>query len=242
MRKCILPCLGVMVLCSCVSYRQREVPFRPPSAFSNMQVVAGAELAALAYEDASEAKVAFGFNIRKAGLLPVQVIIDNQGASGFEFVPEQTFLIDVAGSYWNLLDRRTAYERIEKSSEYARIAKGAGEKSVLGAAGGALVGAAVGILTGSNVVASAGTGAAVGAAGGAVIGGGAELSGYDAQRAISRDLATKELKNLEIKPGTLANGFLFFPGEAPSADKLRLQLRDTASGEIQTLIFDLTSP
>lgn len=224
---------------SCTSYKSQEVPFRLPAASSNMQVIAGAQVVAQAYADKKAAKEAFGFDVREAGLLPVQVVVDNTGSHGLSVVPEQTFLVDGEGNLWNLLDRRTAYQRVEASSEYARIAKGGAKGGMLGAAGGALVGAAIGILAGENVGTAATKGAAVGAAGGAVIGGSQTGTSEDAGRQIARDLANKELENRIVAPGSLAQGFLFFPGEAPSASRLRLQLQEEDSGKVHTVTLAL---
>jgi len=235
----VVGALSSLAIISCTGYKSQEVPFRPPSAYPGMQVVDGAQVAAQGYADKAAAKKAFGFNIRGAGLLPVQVVIDNQGGHDLSIVPGQTFLIDAQGNYWNLLDRRTAYERVEKSNEFSNIAGGAGKGSVLGAAGGAILGAAIGILSGENVGSSLGKGAAVGAAGGAVIGGAQAGTSEEAGRKISRDLATKQLENKTIQPGVLARGFLFFPGEAPSASKLRLQLKESDTGKVTTVTLQL---
>lgn len=245
MRRFALPIsiLAILALipAACTPYRSQEVAFRHPSAYSGMQVVSGAQVAAQGYAEKAAAREAFGFDVREAGLLPVQVVLDNAGTHPLAIVPEQTFLIDQKGGLWNILDRRTAYDRVERSTEYARIAGGAGRRSILGAAGGALVGAALGVLTGENVGTSATKGAAVGAAGGAVIGGVEAGSSPDASRQIARDLATKELENRTIQPGSLARGFLFFPGEAPSAAQLRLQLKETDSGTTHTVILPLSN-
>jgi hypothetical protein len=227
-------------LTSCTRYRSQEVSFKHPSAYAGMQMVSGAQVAAEGYADKTAARESFGFDIREVGILPVQVIIDNNGTHPLTIVPEQTFLIDEKGNLWNLLDRRTAYQRVESSTEFSRIAGGAGRRSVLGAAGGALVGAALGVLTGENVGTAATKGAAVGAAGGAVIGGVEAGTSPDAgSRQISRDLATKELENRAIAPGSLARGFLFFPGEAPSAGQLRLQLKEVDSAAVHTVLLPL---
>ncbi len=229
----------LLVLVGCTTYRSQEVPFRSPASYGNMQRVAGAQLASKAYVDKAEASEAFGFDIRSAGLLPVQVVFDNQGSTALTIVPEQSFLIDTEGNLWNLLDSRTAYTRIEKSSEYARIAKGGGKGAMLGAAGGAVLGAAIGILSGENVGSALFKGAAVGGAGGAVVGGAQGATDDDAGRQIARDLANKSLINQGIQPGSIAHGFLFFPGEASSAAQLRLQVSEVATGLVHTVVMSL---
>lgn len=229
----------VLMLAGCTTYRSQEVPFRSPASYGNMQVVAGSQLASKAYVGKAEASEVFGFDIRSAGLLPVQVVFDNQGEQALTIVPEQSFLIDSAGNLWNLLDSRTAYTRIEKSSEYARIAKGSGKGAMLGAAGGAVLGAAIGILSGENVGSALFKGAAVGGAGGAVVGGAGGTSDDNAGRQIARDLANKSLINRGIQPGSIAHGFLFFPGEATSAAQLRLQISEVATGRVHTVVMSL---
>ncbi len=224
---------------SCTTYKSQEVSFKPPSAYSGMQLVNGAQAAAEAYADASQAKAIFGFDIRGAGILPVQVIVDNTGSHGLDIVPGQTFLIDADGSYWNVLDNRTTYQRLEKNSDYGEIARGAGKGSLIGAAGGAIVGAAIGIVSGENVGNAMAKGAALGAAGGAVIGGAQSGSSGDAGRQISRDLANKQLENRTIAAGTLGRGFLFFPAEATSAKELRVQFREVDTGNLHTAVFSL---
>lgn len=225
----------LLPLAGCSAYKSQEIGFKPPSAYAGMQVVNGAQVAAQSYADAGSAKAAFGFDIRGAGLLPVEVIIDNGGPASLVVVPEQTFLIDAEGNYWNLLDSRTAYQRVESSSEYATIGKGASKGAFLGAAGGAIVGAALGILTGDNVGNAIGKGAAVGAAGGAVIGGTDAGTSGETGRQISRDLANKQLDNKPIRSGVLGRGFLFYPGEAPSARQLRLQLKELETGKLHNV-------
>ncbi len=240
MKRIVVALLLMLVpLVGCSAYKSQEVGFKPPSAYPGMQLVNGAQVAAQAFAEKSQAKETFGFDIRGAGLLPVQVIIDNAGSAALVVVPEQTFLIDGQGNYWNLLDSRTAYQRVESSSEYATIGKGAGKGAFLGAAGGAIVGAALGILTGENVGEAIGKGAAVGAAGGAVFGGADAGTSGETGRQISRDLANKQLDNKPIKAGVLGRGFLFYPGEAPSASQLRLQLKELETGKLHNLTLPL---
>ncbi len=204
-----------------------------------MKVVAGAQIAAQAYSDTAEAKQMFGFDIRKAGLLPVQVVIDNAGEDSLEINPHQTFLVDAGGNYWNLLDNRTAYRRVNESTEYGNVTDEAGKSAFWGALGGAVVGGAIAIVGGENVGEAMGKGAVIGGALGTVGGGAEALQSPEAEYQISRDLGTKTLENRPIRPGELGRGFLFFPGEAKSARQLRLQVEAIRSGKLYTLIIDL---
>ena len=97
-------------------------------------------------------------------------------------------------------------------------------------------------LTGENVGHAAGAGAAVGAAGGAVLGGvkGGTHDAEDARAEIMDDFDAKSLENRAVAPGQIAYGFLFFPGEAPSARMLRLQLIEEGTQHYYTLTFPLS--
>lgn len=225
----------LVVLSSCTTYEDRKVSFRHPSAYSQMQVVAGAQMAAEAYADPGVAKESFGFDILSAGLLPVQVVIDNQGSRALEIVPEQTFLIDADGGMWNLLSRSDGQKRLSKSTEYGRVASKAGRSSLFGAAGGALIGAAIGVLSGENVAETAAKGMVLGGAGGAVLGGGKELAEKSTDKEIARDMEEKEIRNRPIEPGSIGRGFLFFPSEAKTARELRLQVREVGTNQTHTV-------
>lgn len=231
--------MGILPVVSCTSYKSQQPSFKMPAAYGNMKVVSGAQIAAKSYADKQEAKKIFGFDIRAAGLLPVQVVVDNSSAEDIRIVPAQTFLIDAEGNMWNLLDSRIAYERLEKSTEFSRIVKGSGKGGMFGAAGGALIGAAIGILTGDNVGSAALAGGALGGAGGATLGGIGGATDEDVGRQISRDLANRSLQNENIGAGLLGHGFLFFPGEASSAKTLRLQIQEIGLGRTETAMFSL---
>jgi len=231
---------AILILTACAEpYKAQEVPFRPPSAYASMEVVAGAQIAAEAYPDPGLAKKMFGFDIRKAGLLPVQVVIDNAGEDALQINPKQTFLIDADGNYWNLLDNRTAYRRVSESTEYANVVSESGRSAFWGALGGAVVGAAIAVVSGENVGEGMGKGAVVGGAAGSVLGGAEALQSPEKDYQISRDLGAKSMENRPIRPGELGRGFLFFPGEAPSGSKLRLQIEAVRTGKLYTLIIDL---
>jgi hypothetical protein len=224
---------------SCSRYQQKPLPIRHPTAYENAVEVFGATVAARSYHDKADAKEFFGFDIIGAGVLPVQVVFDHLGSDPIEIVPGQTFLIDSEGQLWNILERDLAYRRIEEKTDWGEIAPSAGKGAFLGAAAGAIVGAAIGIVTGENVGIAAGKGAAVGGAGGAVIGGAKGLEEGDTKKAIREDLRSRSLENRPIPPQSLSHGVLFFPAEATSSKQLRLQVRNTRTGQLQILSMAL---
>jgi hypothetical protein len=219
--------IGFLFLIGCsTAYQAKPLSFRAPSAYPNAQTVGDATVAAKAFSDPEEAKSAFGFDVRGAGMLPVQVVFDNQGPHPLEINAAQTFLEDQEGNLWPILSREIAYERVTKYAQTKEIFKEGAYGGFLGATAGAVIGAAIGVVTGSNILETAGKGAAVGAAGGATAGG---IKGYgseEARRKIIDDLNQKSLQSKAIEPASLGYGFLFFPGEAKSAKLLRLKLSE----------------
>lgn len=226
-------------LVSCTSYKSQYVSFRPPEAYVNKQDVGGTMIGAEAYAGKGEAEEAFGFDIRGAGLLPVQLVMKNQSGSTLQIVTDQTFLVDEQGRYWQVVPNHVAVERVEKSTQLAALGKGAGTGALWGAAGGAILGAAIGIVSGQNVGNIMGKGAAVGGAAGAVIGTSREASSTDRQASILNDIRSKGLENKTIPQEYLANGFLFFPGEAKAAKAIKLQLKERETNKIHAVTITL---
>ena len=133
--------LAMTSLPACTSYKSQYVSFRPPEAYLNYQVVDGVSLGAEAYPTNDEAEKAFCFDIKGAGLLPVQIVMDNKSGRNLELVPGQTFLVDNENRYWNVVPTNTAIDRLDKSTQLASFfGKGAGKGAVLGATGGAILG------------------------------------------------------------------------------------------------------
>jgi len=217
------------------SYQAKPLPFKAPASYKNMVKIGGSEIASKAFFDPKETKGAFGFDILAAGMLPVQVVFDNQGPHTLEINGHQTFIEDQKGNLWPVLSSKIAYERATKYAQTKEIFKEGAYSGFLGAVAGSLVGAAVGVVSGDNVAESAGKGAAVGAAAGATLGGTGAYTSNDARRAIINDLREKSLQNNAVEPKSLAHGFLFFPGEAISAKQIRLQIRETDTGKIHVL-------
>ena len=225
----------ILVLSACTSYKTQYVGFRPAADYPNNVNAAGVTVGAEAYADRAAAKEAFGFDVKKAGLLPVQVVMDNKSGDTVQIMLDQTFLVDNNNRYWNLIPNKAAVERVTKATQSGEILSGAAKGAGWGAATGAVLGAAFGVLTGENVADAAGKGAAVGAAGGAVYGGGKRGTDPQKPRTIENDLRDKGLEGKVIPEQSLANGFLFFPAEAQSARELRLQIRANRSGNLYTL-------
>ncbi|MBW2054810.1 MAG: hypothetical protein JRI29_03780 [Deltaproteobacteria bacterium] len=217
------------------SYKVKPLPFKSPASLNNVVSIAGAEVAAIAFVDDATTKEAFGFDIHGAGMLPVQVIFDNQGPNSLEINAQQTFLEDEKGNLWPILSKEIAYERATKYAKTKNIFEKGAYHGFLGAAAGSIIGAAIGIVSGENVASTAGKGAALGAAAGATMGGISGASSDDARRSIIDDLREKSLQNTAVAPKSLAHGFLFFPGEAKSAKQLRLQLIESDSGRVHVL-------
>lgn len=214
-----------LAMAGCATYGERVAPVPLPSAQSGSVNVNGASIVARAYLDPKSAEQAFGFDIRGAGLLPVQFVVDNQSGQTIAVEPQQTLLIDQQGNAWPLLSTDRAEERVRSTVTQGEAIRAGAKSSLLTALAGAVAGLAVGIVTGGNVGATTGKGAAAGAAIGAIGGGASRYTNVG--RDIRRDLEQNSLENRVIVNGELAHGYLFFPGkdEAKSVQSLRLALR-----------------
>ena len=220
-------------------YKARPLPFKTPAALGNAVEVAGALVGAQAYADPEIAQEAFGFDIRGAGMFPVQVVFDNRGPHALQIRPDQTFLEDSQGNLWPILDSQTAYERATRYAKTGEIFKEGAYHGFLGAAAGAIIGLAIGIVSGENVGEALGKGAVIGGAAGATLGGARGYGSDEARQRIMDDLHQKSLENRSVGPQSLSYGFLFFPGEAHSARMLRLQLVEVGTGIVHVLNINL---
>jgi hypothetical protein len=220
---------------ACATYDERVAPVPLPESQVEAVDIGGALVVATAFVEPRSAQQAFGFDVRGAGVLPVQFVVDNRSGASIAIVPEQTFLLDHAGNAWPVLDASRAAERIRsKVADGETIRSGAQRSFLLGFAG-AVAGAAIAIVSGENVGSAAGKGAVAGAAIGGIAGGASRYNELGSE--VRRDLANRSLQNRQLNPGELAHGFLFFPGknEAESARALRLALRIGNTVRIATL-------
>jgi len=233
---------GATLLSGCATYGERVAPIPVPSKDSGAVDVDGASVVARAYVDPKAAEQAFGFDIRGAGLLPVQFVVDNKSGKNFAIQPGQTLLLDGEGNAWPLLSANKAADRVRGSVSQGEAIKGGARSSLLTGLAGAVAGAAVGIVTGKSVGEAAGKGAAAGAAIGGIAGGASTYQNVG--RDIQSDLEDKSIQDRLIKPGELAYGFLFFPGkdEAKSARAVRLSVRIGDTSHIVEVPVTVVSP
>lgn len=236
MKKLICMLVIATHISACATYENRAVSFRPPQEYSNFQDVGGLSVGGEAFSDKKLAEEVFGFDIRGAEVMPVQIVLDNRSGQPVEVVSGQTFLVDGSNRYWKILSNQEAIDRVQKATEIGSIGKGAGRGAAFGAAAGALLGMAIGVISGRGVGGAALKGGVLGGAGGAVIGG-ASKAGDDRQREqkIANDVREKGIEGKIMQSEALASGFIFFPGEAETVKELRLQLRFRNSGEVKII-------
>ena len=129
--------LFFLMACS-TAYKAKPLPFKTPSSYPNATEAGGAIIASHAFVESNEAKEAFGFDVLGAGLLPVQIVFDNQGTHPLEINPSQTFLEDREGNLWPILPSETAYERATRYAETKKIFKESAYTGFLGGAAGAV--------------------------------------------------------------------------------------------------------
>ncbi len=238
--KYILAAGALVTLTACATaYVAKPLPFKMPEAYQNAQEMGGATIGARAYTNAAEARENFGFDIIAAGMLPVEVVIDNRGPHPLEINPAQSFLEDKSNNLWPILSSSIAYERATKYAQTKETFTQAGQSGFFGAVAGAAIGAAIGILSGRNVGEAAGRGAVAGGVGAGVLGGMQAYNEGEARHMVMDDLRDKSLKAKSIEPNMLSYGFIFFPGEAKTAKQLRLQVIEKDTGKSQVLLFNL---
>ncbi len=224
-----------LALSGCYAHTPAVAPFKLPQSQPNAQQVGGTTLAARTWNTEEEARAAFGFNIIRAGLLPVQVVFDNQGDQTLQINPSQTFLINDKSELFPVLDNQSAYERVGRATDFPEAVRGLGGGALLGGATGALLGAAIGVIAGRSAGEYAMRGAVGGATAGAVMGASQGWGNREAATAITEDLRRRTLSNNPIKPHELAQGIILFPAEAGRPVTLRLQLLEKETEKIYTL-------
>ncbi|MDR2406310.1 MAG: hypothetical protein LBE27_08080 [Deltaproteobacteria bacterium] len=227
----------LVIFTSCApKYEYKAIPVRAMSAYPGQASGPGVQAGAVAFYDSSELKELFGFDLKKAGVVPVQVSLKNTGTKALSIEPGST-LVDSQGNTWELLPSSVVFDRIDKYTSGGLSMDEGAKRTALWGLAGAVVGAAVGVVSGTNVGSAAGKGAAAGAAAGAssaILGLGNQ---DDTADAVVRDFSSRSIQQSTIQPGDEAHGFLYFPAESKEPRTLNLKVSEGASP--QTLKLDL---
>jgi hypothetical protein len=221
---------------ACANYSSHTVSFRPPNEYRNFVNSYGLMVGAESFVDKKDTEKAFGFDARAAGILPVQVIIDNRSGQSVEVISGQTFLIDNSNRYWKMLANRETVDRVKKSADTGTVSTSASKGPSWNVAAASFMGLAIEIVSAKDINAAA---AKDGGPGGAV--GNAVKAGDDKQREskIAEDTRSKGVEGKVMAAGSRAHGFIYFPGEISSISELRMQIKYRDSGRIQTLNLKL---
>jgi hypothetical protein len=235
-------CLAVVIvqLAACATYERHSASYRPPKDYSNYINASGLMIGAEAFMDKNAAEKIFGFDIRNAGLLPVKLVADNKSGRSVDAVSGQTFLIDGSGRYWKMLSSREAVERVKKAAGAKPAAGGKGKETAWLTAAESLLKHAISVLSGRDAGAFvAKAGARDDASGSATAAAGKLPDDKQREARISEELREKGVDGKVLPSGSLATGFVYFPGEISSVDELRFQVRFRDTGKIQTLNLKL---
>jgi hypothetical protein len=232
----LLATLSFTLISACApKYEYKPIPVRDISQYPGHASAEGVTAGALAYYDSKELSGLFGFDLKKAGVIPVQVRIRNTGSHPLTVAPGSTET-DEAGLTWEVLPSSVVFDRIDSYTSGSLSMDEGAKRTLLWGLAGAVVGAAVGVAAGSNVGEAAGKGAALGAGAGAataIAGVGAE----DTSGAVSRDFSARSIDSMAIQPGAEAYGFLYFPAE--SQRPRTLHLNTESGGSYKTIDIGL---
>jgi hypothetical protein len=229
--------MGLSVASCGPRYEYRAVPVRPLSGYPGQAHVANASVGAVAFYSSQDLNALFGFDLKKAGVVPVQVMVQNSGPDSVTIL-EGSRIEDAKGLVWDVLPSDVVYNRINDYTSGSLDGEKGVKRTVTWGLAGAIIGAAVGVASGTNVGEAAGKGAAIGAGAGAssaVLGMGTDSSNTSGD--VVRDFSSRSIDHRTVSAGAEASGFLYFPAE--SAQPRRLTLNFDAGGHRQTVTLNL---
>ncbi|MDR3155129.1 MAG: hypothetical protein LBW85_12895 [Deltaproteobacteria bacterium] len=205
-------------------YEYRAIPARPLSSYPGQAQAAGANVGAVAFYSGEQLTALFGFDLKKAGVIPVQVLIQNNGGSSVN-VLDGARIEDSNGLLWDVLPSEVVYGRINDYTSGGIDAGQTARRTATWGVAGALLGAAVGAATGTNVGEALGKGAAIGAAAGAASSiTGVGVDSPDTEQDVVADFSQRSLDGKSAAPGEEVSGFLYFPSESSQPRRLTLNL------------------
>lgn len=228
----------IMLLSACgPQYKYHPLPAKKPGQYPGHVTAGSLELAAEAWNNPAEIRKLFGFDPRRAGVKPIQVVVENTTDQTQPFYIMDAKITDSDGQWWDVLPREIAQERI---GAYTRGETHTGRNLIKFALAGAAVGVAWAITGDSNVAVGLGKGAAIGAATGVVVSAFEDRADDPAHKEqVAAGLARHSLPLDNIPPQGLRQGILFFPGEMGKPQSLSLTLRNPDSGKNQLRVFKI---
>jgi hypothetical protein len=193
--------------------------------YHNRTSIPQGQIGAAAYSRPGQLKAVFGFDLMRAGVLPVQARVENYSTTA-SIVLLEAVVTGLDGQSWEALPSGVVYDRINRHTSGGLSGEQGVRRTLLWGLAGGILGAAVGAVSGTNVGAAAGKGAAVGGALGAAssIAGAASDDG-GAYMDIQRDFSGRSLDHATIPPERTANGLFYFPAECGDPVRLSLTVR-----------------
>ncbi|MDR1297128.1 MAG: hypothetical protein LBO05_07110 [Deltaproteobacteria bacterium] len=231
----VFACFSLIMGACAPRYEFKAIPMRPLDNYPNKTQFTDGRVGAMAFFNDAQVTKTFGFNLKKAGVIPVQVTLQNDQAQGGLTLNKATML-DADGLLWEVLPSNVVYQRINEHTSGGLSGEQGLRRTALWGLAGGILGAAVGVATGTSVGEAAGKGAAVGAALGTVSAIGQNSVG-DSEEEIVRDFSSRSLDHATVDAGELANGMLYFPSEA--GKPVRLNLTVTGQSGAQQLELPL---
>lgn len=203
------PYLIIFLCLSCASpLHVEDVAFRTPNSYSNYKTIDGLDIAINPITSKSRLKEFFGTDLKEAGILPVQLIVENKGGNEIEINYRQVFAISNDNTYRVAQTLSTTAKNARKSSIGQTAATGAVTGALVGTAVGAGIGAGVGSAY-DEIGEGAKSGAIVGGTTGAATGMGQGLSDSITMK-FKKQLAKHAFGDRVIYPGDIRQGFIYF--------------------------------
>lgn len=103
MKRILCSLLVASHMAACASVEDGTLAIRPPQDFPSYQNVSGVMIGGESHDDQKKAEKLFGFDIRGAGILPVQLVLDNRSGQGIEVVMDQVLLVAGGDERWKSL-------------------------------------------------------------------------------------------------------------------------------------------
>ena len=191
-----------------------------------MGVHIGAELS----EDPKQMEAIFGTDLHAAGILPLQLIIENKGTQTIEIVAGQTCLIDDDNRYWRPLSNQAAADRLERAEHVAAAAPG---KTARPAKMSEIIMEMAATLISRQSVQAPLIKQELPA--------GAITQESGKQPAVEKTEKGRE-KGVDgriLTAGSLLRGYLYFPADINLARELRVQVKSRDDGRLQTFNLKL---